>query len=136
MADAVLLTQASRQDMLEMVGITVARLQKAPMQPRHSGPAAPKLLQSPQQDAAARDAHGAPGLQAAAQNGSSPVALSADGEETETGAWRLICYHLTLQTAWALLPSCSSVLLAGGDLTPWLSEVVCIHSAVQSVLCA
>ena len=82
MVCAVLLTQASRQDMLEMVGITVARLQKGPMQCRHPGPAAPKLLQSPQQDAAARDAQGGPVGQPAEQNG----APSTDGEETETGA--------------------------------------------------
>ena len=76
--------------MLEMVGITVARLQKAPMQCQHPGPAAPKLLQSPQQDAAARDAQGDPGGQPAAQNGSSAAAPSTDGEETETGAQVLI----------------------------------------------
>ena len=85
---AVLLTQASRQDMLEMVGTTVMRLQRAPMQRQHSGLAAPKLLQSPQQDAAARDAHAAPGALAAFQNGSSAAAHSADGEESETGALR------------------------------------------------
>ena len=106
MVCAVLLTQASRQDMLEMVGITVARLQQAPMQRRHSGPAAPKLLQSPQQDAAARDALAAPARQAAVQNGSSAAAPSADGDETETGMYilhssrhqrftklTLFCYH-------------------------------------------
>lgn len=98
MVCAVLLTQASRQDMLEMVGITVARLQKAPMQRWHSGPAAPKLLQSPQQDAATRDAHGALGGQPAVQNGSSAAAPTADGEESETGAYSHICQHMRLHT--------------------------------------
>ena len=90
---AVLLMQASRQDMLEMVGITVARLQQAPMQSRHSGPAAPKLLQSPQQDAAARGPHGAQGGQPAAQNDGSLMLPSADGEETETGALLNLTVH-------------------------------------------
>ena len=72
-----------------MIGITVARLQQAPMQHRHSGTAAPKLLQSPQQDAAARDAHSAQGGQPAAQNGSSISANSANEEEIETGARNL-----------------------------------------------
>ena len=75
--------------MLEMVGITVARLQRAPMQRRHFAPAAPKLLQSLQQDSAARDAHGAQGGQPASQNGSSITAPSVDEEETETGAWNV-----------------------------------------------
>ena len=69
-----------------MVGITVARLQEAPMQRRHSGPAAPKLLQSPQQDAAARDAHSVQGGQPAVQIGGSITLPSADEDETETGA--------------------------------------------------
>lgn len=72
-----------------MVGITVTRLQKAPMQPQNSGPAAPKLLQSPQQDAAARDAHGVPGGQAIMENGSNNAAApQADAEDTETGNCR------------------------------------------------
>ena len=89
LVSAVLLTQASRQDMLEMVGITVTRLQTAPMQPKNSGPAAPKLLQSPQQDAAARDAHGGPGGQAIVENGGNNAAApQADAEDTETGSCR------------------------------------------------
>ena len=82
---AVLLTQASRQDMLEMVAIVVRRLQRAPMQSQHCGVAAPKLLQSPGQDAAARGAHGAQGGQAAVENGNAAEPLSADGEDSETG---------------------------------------------------
>ena len=82
---AVLLTQASRQDMLEMVAIVVRRLQRAPMQSQHCGVAAPKLLQSPGQDAAARGAHGAQGGQATAENGNAAEPISADGEDSETG---------------------------------------------------
>ena len=82
---AVLLTQASRQDMLEMVAIVVRRLQRAPMQSQSCGVAAPKLLQSPGQDAAARGAHGAQGGQAAVENGNAAEPLSADGEDSETG---------------------------------------------------
>ena len=82
---AVLLTQASRQDMLEMVAIVVRRLQRAPMQSQHCGVAAPKLLQSPGQDAAARGAHGAQGGQAIVENGNAAEPISADGEDSETG---------------------------------------------------
>lgn len=98
---AVLLTQASRQDMLEMVSITVDRLQRAPMQPQHGTGAGPKLLQSPQQDAAALDgAHGAQAGQLgqvgqpAADNGGAAVAPSVHGEDSETGDLALLCYTL------------------------------------------
>lgn len=82
---AVLLTQASRQDMLEMVAIVVRRLQRSPMQSQHCGVAAPKLLQSPGQDAAARGAHGSQGGQATVENGNAAEPISADGEDSETG---------------------------------------------------
>lgn len=72
-----------------MVSITVARLQSVPLQRQSPGPAAPKLLHSPQQDAAAaRDAQGtqiAQGGQAIVENGNSAVAVSADGEDLDTG---------------------------------------------------
>jgi hypothetical protein len=89
---AVLLTQASRQGMLEMVGITVDRLQQASMQPQHGGSAGPKLLQSPQLDTAARDAARAAQAgqpvqpaQPAPERGPAAVAPSVDGEDSETG---------------------------------------------------
>ena len=80
-----------------MVSITVDRLQRAPMQPQHGGGAGPKLLQSPQQDAAALD--GARGTQAgqpgqagqpAADNWGAAVAPSVHGEDSETGDLALL----------------------------------------------
>jgi hypothetical protein len=75
-----------------MVSITVDRLQRAPMQPQYGGGAGPKLLQSPQQDAAARDGArdvqaGQPGqaVQPAAEKGGAAVVPSVDGDDSETG---------------------------------------------------
>ena len=105
LACAVLLTQASRQDMLEMVAIVVRRLQRAPMQRQHCGVAAPKLLQSPGQDAAAREAHGAQGGQATEENGNAVEPVSADGEDSETGMqmWQPTCkLHCAIWEAGAL----------------------------------